>query len=42
VASGLASINLEKYSTAATTYHKFPELVVMVPINPFPTSVVAK
>jgi hypothetical protein len=42
MANALALIHLEKYSTTTTTYLRFPELVVMVPTDPFPTFVVVK
>jgi hypothetical protein len=42
VAKGFASIHLEKYSTAKTTYFKFPCAVEVDLTNPDPTFAVAK
>jgi hypothetical protein len=42
VAKGFASIHLEKYSTATTTYFKFPYAGGSGPKNPDPTFAVAK
>jgi hypothetical protein len=42
VASGLASIHFEKYSTATTTYLKFPWAGGSGPISPGPIFAMAK
>jgi hypothetical protein len=42
VARGFASIHLEKYSTATTTYLSFPVLVVMDLANQGPTFATTK